>query len=295
MNPLKRYLSAGLLVPLLVACTIKEDRSDCPDAGNGNGNGAHSLTIYFNYDPAADVEDEKAVEKIDIFVFDRQGVFQAEWPDNDPHHSPMTIPAPGLSAGNYRFIAWAAPRDAYTVSPAILTAGRTTFAEMELAILSHGDTLEYKPVFQVDTMVRILNQGDAQRMDLLFKPTYCTINLTLKNFPDPYNAHGMIINDTWNGKYKLDLSCVFNGMMLYIPFRSSYTAVGGELLSSFRISRLLTTDIADHRELILDIYDMVTHVRFSSMDMFLLLQDKVKHVVDYNAYTYDHIIDFDAP
>ena len=320
MNSLKRYIYAGLLVlPLLLAgCTIKEDRSDCPPTTNrngngngeengngnggngnenGNGGGTTSLKIYFDYDPAADRQDEQLVEKIDIFAFDEQGFFQAEWPDNDPHLSPITIsiPTSSLPSGNYRFIVWAGTRDGYSVSPAVLTAGTTTFDEMELAILSHGNVLEYKPLFQDDLMVAISGQTGEQRIDLLLEPTYNIVNLAMERVPDPSDIHDMVITETWNGKYKFDLSRSFDGNMRYTPFLSAYSAANAELLSSFRISRLLATDRADLRDLYVDLYDMVTQVRFSSMDLILLLQDRTTHLVDYDACIYNQTIDFAVP
>jgi len=283
MKPLKRYLAASLLLPLFLAGCIREDRSDCPEG----------LRIYFNYETATYAGEginPAEVEKIALFVFDAQGLFHSVWTDSNPRLSPDYYMAiPDLPVGNYRFIAWAGYRDCYVISPVDLIPGRTTFDEMRLSVVCLSGRLEgsseYEPLFGADKMDYVRNQTRLQRIDLLLRPTYNTINITTEGLPASGETYRFTIYDNWDGVYKLDCSFAAGGDMQYTTPCDKNT--GGQLSASLRILRLA----AASRQPILEIYNVTQERALYRADLIELI-NRMGYINYETTYVYNVHIKF---
>jgi hypothetical protein len=189
-----------LLPAALLSCNYIDDNLDnCPV----------KLEVRFTYGTATYARtgvNEAEVDKIDVFVFDAQGIFRGVWTDDNPTLSPAYfMEINSLMAGDYRFIAWCGLRGNYKTSPAAFTVGQTTF-EQALLVLERNGSVDggVAPLFHAQKSESISGPG-RQTVYLPLVQAYNTINLTTEGLQNNTDTYRMTIYDN-NGKYNFDYS-----------------------------------------------------------------------------------------
>ena len=215
MKLLRIYLPAlFVLLTMFTGCNLKD--ADCPA----------NLRIYFVSNPATRTNDNinpAEIGKIELYIFDAQGILQSIKTDNNPAFGPdyyMTIS--GLSAGDYRFVAWAGRRDIFSVTPsgAELVIGKTKFSEFHV-LLSHisnrvGDNSVHYPLFHADKSDYVTVQYIEQSIYATLAPMHNIINLTTEGLRINSDSYSLEIHDKWNGRYGFDRSFTATGNVLYL-------------------------------------------------------------------------------
>ncbi len=189
-----------LLLPLLFAGCIQEDLSDCPPVG---------IKVYFSYAStyAPKGINPAEVDRIDLFVFDEQGIFLSQWSDETPQLSPdYYITISSLPEGDYQFIAWGGMHECYAAAPAVFKVGQTTFAEAKLVLehLSSDIPAGLHPLFHAAKISHI----DPVREQMVVMPlvqNHNTINLSTEGLPSSGDTFRFTITDN-NGQYNFDNS-----------------------------------------------------------------------------------------
>ncbi len=224
------YLLA-LLLPIFFSGCIKEDMSDCPTG----------LKVYFTYEPATYARtgiNPAEVDRIDLFLFDTQGIFRGVWTDETPRLSPdyfMTIPNP--PEGNCRFVAWGGLHGCYSVQPAIFTVGKTTFDEAIMALDHASGKIEagLQPLFFATKDTRILTSRGGNQINMPLVQAYNTLNLTTENLLANGDTYRFTIKDN-NGKYKFDYSFAPDSDFIYTTTCNKDEQ--GQLQSTLNVLRL---------------------------------------------------------
>ncbi len=267
------YLMALSLALLLLNGCIGEDMSDC----------STGLEVYFTYEPATYARlgvNEQEVDRIDIFAFDAQGVFRGVWTDINPTLSPAYfMNVTGLSAGEYRFIAWCGLHGDYKTSPAEFIVGRTTFGEA-LLILEHNGQAEdgVAPLFHAQKIETVQGTSGEQKIYLPLVQAYNTINLTTEGLQDNTDIYRMTIYDD-NGKYHFDYSFAGGGEFNYTT--TCGKDVAGQLSATLHILKLA----ADRSP--------VFEIRNQTQDTTLYREDLVMLINEIGTNPYDMIHTYD--
>ena len=158
-----------LLCILLLFSCLKENRSGCP----------RQIRVYFI---APAFIDPAGVDRMHLYVFDRDGYFVTKFrDDNIAGFSPdYYIDCSGLRPGNYRLIAWGGKDERYySTSPASLVAGKTTFDEA-LLMLDHPQNIVTKSpshIFHSDIAATVVAGNSFQRFDMPLSQLSNTINI----------------------------------------------------------------------------------------------------------------------
>jgi hypothetical protein len=167
------------------------------------------LRIRFTYEPATYARggvNEGEVERVDLFVFDAQGIFRGMWTDENPSFGPeYNILIPSLPSGEYLFTAWCGVKGNYRFGPAQFVAGQTT-QEEALLVLDHGGEVPggVSPLFHARRQESLHNVGE-QTVYLPLKQAYNTIQLTTEGLQESADSYRLTVHDS-NSKYKFDYS-----------------------------------------------------------------------------------------
>jgi hypothetical protein len=203
------YVFLLLLVLVAFPSCIQDDLSDC----------VSDKRIYFDYEqssPSLKNErggiDSNEITKINLFIFDEDGLFVKEYIDDAPRMGPeyyMTVS--GLQTGYYTFVAWGNLKEHYAVSSA-LVPGETTFQNLRVlleCIKNSEVENELTPLF----FATHAGSGtiEIQRMNVQFihlnlvKDTY-KVNVTVSGMDSALTGkydYKINITDN-NGVYKFD-------------------------------------------------------------------------------------------
>jgi hypothetical protein len=120
-----------LLISLAFQSCIQDDLSDCTS----------DKRIYFDYELAVSSEKDGGINPEDItrmnlFVFDENGLFVKEYIDETPQIGPEYFMAiDGLEAGYYKFVAWGNLKEHYALSAAPLP-GETNYNDLRALVKS---------------------------------------------------------------------------------------------------------------------------------------------------------------
>ncbi len=271
-------LGLAILTSLAVSC-IREDTSDCPG----------TLRIYLTFSPATYARtgvNPEEVDKMDLFVFDKQGRFLGRWTDEKPVLAPgyyMTIPS--LPDGEYRFIAWGGMRECYSLHPATFETGQTTLKEALLYLDPLSGTLNtcIHPLFHAAKTDYVHNITREQRIDMPLEQAYNTINLTTEGIPDVDNDFRFSITDN-NGKYDFEYSFVDCNEFTYITPCTPNT--DGQPKASLNVLKL-----AADRKPQLEIYNVTKEKNLYRADLVSLL-NQIEGIDYEKIHTYDIHIKF---
>lgn len=202
------FLWSLLLSVLLLTGCIKEDLANCPTG----------LKIYFTYSPSTYAHtgvNDSEVDRIDLFVFDSQGIFRGVWIDEAPILSSeyfMTINY--LSGDEYHFIAWCGLHGDYKTSPADFIIGQTTFNEALLRLEHNGRARNgVMPLFHAQKKKLVLNMGE-QTIYMPLVQAYNTVKLTTEGLQESTDTYRMTIYDS-NGTYYFDYSFAIDDEFSY--------------------------------------------------------------------------------
>lgn len=268
----RTYLPLLLLLLSLGSC-IKDDLSDCP-AG---------LKVYFEYTPATYARtgvDPKEVDRIDLYVFDAQGVFRGVWIDKTPDLNPdYHIVINNLPFNDtYRFIAWAGLHSHYSALPDKFIAGKTTYSDALLKLEHASGTIDTKinPLFHAEKSQYIDNNRE-HRVDMPLVQVYNTINLTTEGFSNNSKTYRMTVYDN-NGKYNFDSSFASDSDFNYTSVCTKDT--DGQLSATLNVLKL-----ADDRTPIIEISDQDGTILFKENLVGLI------NAMGSNNYNNTHIYD----
>jgi hypothetical protein len=139
------YVFLLFLAAVASQSCIRDDLSNC----------ISDKRVYFDYDLTLSEKggiNPEDITRINLFIFDENGLFVKEYIDEAPRLSPeYAITINDLRTGYYRFIAWCNLKDPYAMSPAGLVPGQTRFDDLRVllqSINSHREvTEELKPLF----------------------------------------------------------------------------------------------------------------------------------------------------
>ncbi len=271
-------LMTQLCLAILISC-IREDQADCPA----------NLKVYFAFEPATYARtgvNPEEVDKLNLFIFDSRGIFRGVWVDESPTLTPgyyMTIPV--LPEDDYRFIVWGGLKESYITQPASLTAGQTTFVEIQLLLhqLSGAINTRIHPLFHAEKTAHIRSGIREQHIALLLVQAYNTINLTTEGFPFTDDRFRLTITDN-NGIYNFDYSFASCGEITYtVPCTPDND---GQMRASLNILKL-----AADRHPLFEIQNETQQKTLYSADLIALLNQIGD--MDYNRiHTFDIHIKF---
>ncbi len=256
-HPAYLYLFVSLLSVLFTGC-IKDDLSDCPT----------ELKVYITYEPVTYARtgvDPLEVKKIDLFLFDADGIFQGVWVDQSPMiGDDYFITLPNQPEGKYRFVAWGCISGKYSTNQSDFVIGETTFDEAFLELARPSDQVSggVQPLFYADKSERLLGVG-REEVHMTIRQDYNTINLTTEGLLDNGSAYRLAIYDN-NGKYKFDSSFAECNEFAY--FTTCERDAAAQLQASVNVLRL-----ASDREVIFEVADVITGTILFRADLIKLI------------------------
>ena len=181
---------------------FKQDVSDCPPQDA-------LIKVYFNNDFTRGVGgsiDPAEVKRINLFVFDEEGVYRGVWIDSNPKLSQdyhMTIQ--GLPVGRYTMVVWGGLYDPYCTVPAIFVEGQTKFEEAILQFnYMQEPVVTHHLIYAGPTKVAVKNL-DNQVCYMTMEQNTNTINLTIEGLKYDTDQYRFSVYDN-NGRYHFDNS-----------------------------------------------------------------------------------------
>jgi hypothetical protein len=199
------YVFLLLLAPVAFQSCINDDLSECMS----------DKRIYFDYefDLSKGGINPDDITRMNLFIFDEDGLFIKEYVDEAPQISPeYSMIVSGLETGYYRFIAWANLKEQYALSPD-LVPGKTKFDDLRVLLKSIDSNREVKDELKPllfathagSNSVEIMG-SQSQLIHLnLVSDTY-RVNVTVSGMEstrmEGYNYKIKIEDD--NGIYKFD-------------------------------------------------------------------------------------------
>ncbi|WP_085536860.1 FimB/Mfa2 family fimbrial subunit [Massilibacteroides vaginae] len=269
----RTFLLLLLLLLISFSGCIKEDMDDCPTG----------VKIYFDYTPVTYARtgvDPSEVKRIDVFVFDAQGIFKGVWIDKNPVLSKdYFITVTDLPKNqSYRFIAWTGLETDYFTTPAAFVNDETTFDEVRFSLEHQSGTIGtlITPLFHAEKSHYIDNNRE-QRVNIPLVQVYNTVNLTTEGLSNNLNSYRMTINDN-NGNYKFDCS--------FAPDSDfNYTTLCKKDDKGQLSARLDVLKLASNRSPIIEIADQNGNMIFSENLVELI------NALGNNNYDYTHTYD----
>ncbi|MDR2389022.1 MAG: FimB/Mfa2 family fimbrial subunit [Tannerellaceae bacterium] len=235
------YVFLLLLVSATFPSCIQDNLSDC----------ISDKRIYFNYEQSLLSQKSKGIDPDDIarmnlFVFDENGLFIKEYVDETPQIGPdyfMTVT--DLKSGYYRFVAWGNLKEHYAISSALI-AGQTTFEELRISLeCIKNDEVEdeltslFFATHTGNNTIEVLQMNNQFiRLDLV-KNTY-KINMTVSGMDSTLTAkydYKVNIADN-NGIYKFDNDFAACRDFVYTQPCTINKEQNGDLESSITVLRL---------------------------------------------------------
>ncbi|MEG0253546.1 MAG: FimB/Mfa2 family fimbrial subunit [Muribaculaceae bacterium] len=201
----------ALLVSLLFACT-KEDLSDCG-----------ILITFSNINHEA--EFPKDLNKINLYVFDEQGLFVESYVNEDIKSQQTASFKLQLPAGKYKMVAWGDLNEDYILPK--LEKGKSNISEATLSLKRENDkvTKRLSSLYHghIEDVVVSGNGGRVENNIELMNDANA-FHITIKGLPMADGAtaeevakqHPIHITDN-NGDYKFDNSLATTKPITYIP------------------------------------------------------------------------------
>lgn len=234
-------VAALLTISFLQSC-INDDLSIC-DA---------EKRVYFDYTPKTEAGQNWGIEptdvkRINLYIFDEEGKFVADYVDNSPVLSPnYYISIPSLPNGNYKFLAWANLDGLYSISSDKLIPGQTTLNELEVylnCIKNASVTEHLTPLFfathSSNEEFLVSRQMDRQDFHLTLIDDIYKINVTVSGIDSKSLEKEFMldINDN-NGRYKLTNDFASEDKFDYLAECTRNEGMLSASLTVFAVSRL---------------------------------------------------------
>ncbi|MDR0749077.1 MAG: FimB/Mfa2 family fimbrial subunit [Tannerellaceae bacterium] len=256
LQKISRFFTVACLLAFVFQSCIKDDLSDCMKEKR--------VYFSFSYKPAekasTDVIKEGInladVKRMDLYVFDENGLFVQKVTDESPAMSLdyyMTIP--GLKSGKYKFVAWGSLQNQYAVSPEELIPGKTSMKELQVSLnrvkADKRVNESLAPLFYAshEEETLVVNAMADQNFQLdMIQDTY-TINVKVVGLTEEIrnnNTFQLEISDD-NDKYTFGNEFVPSGLFTY----TSLFAREADTLSA----RLTVMRLAENREPLLYVTD----------------------------------------
>lgn len=256
---IRKYLSGIFLLVLLFTSCIKEDLSDCPTG----------MKLYFTYEPATYARtgiNESEVERIDLFVFDAEGVLQAVYTDESPTLSPeYYMRVDDLPSGDYTFVVWCGVPTYYKIGPQEMRIGQTRLNEAMLYLDYEDEVLNgVQPIFHAHVSEHVGNKRD-QIISLPLVQVYNTVNLTTEGLSPNDDTYRMRIYDN-NGTYKFDYTFAECGDLIYTAQCDKDSS--GQLSASLNVLKL-----ADGRDPIFEITNVTRGTTLYRANLVTLINE----------------------
>jgi hypothetical protein len=290
------FFTIALLLAFVFQSCIKDDLSGC----------TKEKQVYFSYRAASyasesdDVVkvgiDPTDVERMDLYIFDENGLFVKKVTDESPAmglNYYMTVP--DLKSGKYKFVAWGNLEDRYTILPEKLIPGKTSIEELLVYLNGIIDqtvdesSAPLSPLFYATHKEKELevNAMTDQNFQLdMVQDTY-TINVSIIGLDEETlntNDFELEIYDN-NDKYKFDNDFVQSDFFTY---SSPCTQVNDTLSSSLAVMRL-----TDNRKPILRVVNTQTEESLVETDLvkLLLTPNDTRAKIDF-SYQYEFNIKY---
>jgi hypothetical protein len=163
---------------------VKDDLSDC----------VKEKRVFFSYKPVTYASTDVIREGIDpaditrmnLYIFDENGLFVEEIIDESPVMSPdyyMTIPH--LKSGKYTFVAWGNLQNQYTVSSDMLIPGKTSVKELQVYLNRIANKVVNEPLTPLfyaahtGENLEVVSAAENQKFQLNIVQDTHTINVSV--------------------------------------------------------------------------------------------------------------------
>jgi hypothetical protein len=192
------YIFLLLLIPVISQSCIRDDLSDC----------ISDKRIYFDYEPALLSQRNGGINpdditRMDLFVFDENGLFIKEYIDEAPQMGPeYFITVTGLKTGYYKFVAWGNLKEHYTLS-SDLVPGETSFNDLRvfLECIKNNEVEE-----QLSPLFFATHTGTNSVEILGMSPQFIRVNLVNDMYKINVTVSGIDSASVADNDYKLTIS-----------------------------------------------------------------------------------------
>jgi len=291
------YLTLTVLftISLLPSC-LNDDLSVC----------VAEKRVFFDYLPQTEREgvNPQDVKQLNLYIFDEDGRFMAEYRDKAPNLSPdYFMPIQGMPSGQYTFIAWANLGNTYELSSKSFVPGKTTKDEVEVFLnnISNGYVKEQlsplffathannEPFLEVQALVK-------EDFHLLLLGNIYRINVTVSGLGTDMlkEEFRLSISDN-NARYRFDNTFAMSETFQYItPCVKEEEKLKGSLtvlrLTEDRKNPVLSVTIPERNNEIV--------VKDNLIEILLLAARKAERNLDFSrqhVFDIEYVIDPTAP